>query len=327
MAIINLLTLNAGNCMPAIGFGTWQANGESLEAALNWAFEAGYRHIDTATVYQNEEIVGKVINEWISSGRLRRDELFVVTKLPPSGNSPKGVDRFVKESLTKLKLDYIDLYLIHVPFGFKEDGELHPFDSDGNVMLKMDTNHLSIWNAFERHVRSGKLRAIGLSNFNKEQVERVWANSTIKPSVLQIEMHLFLQQRDLVEYCKSRDIVVTAYSPLGTRGMEVLLRSIGSSKEIPDLQGHPEVLRIAKCLGKTPAQILLRFLLDRGVAVIPKSTSKEHIKENIQVFDFEIGEEHTKSLQALDQQELGRIVDFTFLKGSEKHPEFPFRNV
>ncbi|KAF6215916.1 hypothetical protein GE061_000251 [Apolygus lucorum] len=327
MSVSTHLELNTGALMPSVGYGTWQAGGEELESALNMALEAGYRHIDTATVYTNEEIVGKVINEWISSERLSRSDLFIVTKLPPAGNSSKGVDKYLKESLEKLNLDYIDLYLIHVPFGFKEGGELYPMGEDGNIILEPNTSHMSTWTAMERYVKDGKVKAIGLSNFNQEQIDRIWNNGEIKPANLQIEMHLFHQQKDLLQYCQSKGIVVTAYSPLGSRGLGELFQSIGSSQELPDLFAHPEVQKISESLGKSPAQILLRFLLQKGVAIIPKSTSEAHIKSNLKVFDFEIGEEFFETLEGLDQRGAGRIVDFSFLKGADKHPEFPFRNL
>ncbi|PNF26431.1 Alcohol dehydrogenase [NADP(+)] [Cryptotermes secundus] len=322
----SLLKLRTGASMPAIGFGTWQASDSELEAALDAALEAGYRHIDTAYVYENEAAIGRVLAKWLNSGKVQREDLFIVTKLPPTGNHPDRVEKYLKRSLDKLGLDYVDIYLVHVPFGFLEkDEEIHPLDADGNILLDKSTNHVDIWKAMEVQVDAGRTKAIGLSNFNISQIKRVLQSAHIPPANLQVELHVLCQQRELVDFCKEHDIIVCAYSPLGSRGTAQLYKAVGISKDFPDLMNNSTVLEIAKQHAKTPAQILLRHIVQRGMAAIPKSTNSERIRQNLQVHDFELSSEDMASLDKLDQGSAGRILDFGFFKGIKNHPEYPFQ--
>nr|CAD7440151.1 unnamed protein product [Timema bartmani] len=290
----------------------FQSTPEELETALETALEEGYRHIDTAYVYQNEDAIGRVLSRWLSAGKVTRDELFIVTKLPPVGNRPEGVSKYLGRSLKSLGLDYVDLYLVHVPYGFKEkDEELTPVDEDGFVLLDNDTDLVAIWKAMEEEVTKGRTKAIGLSNFNEKQIERVLKGAVLPPANLQVELHIYFQQRPLVEFCKNHNITVCAYSPLGSRGTAGLL----SSKELPDLMDNPVVKEIAERLSRTPAQVLLRHTVQRGIAVIPKSTNKDRIQQNFKVLDFTLSDEDVSKLDALDQGPVGRIVDFSFFKG------------
>nr|CAD7415312.1 unnamed protein product [Timema poppensis] len=233
-------------------------------------------------------------------------------QLPPVGNRPEGVSKYLGRSLKSLGLDYVDLYLVHVPYGFKEkDEELTPTAEDGSVLLDNDTDHAAIWKAMEEEVTKGRTKAIGLSNFNEKQIERVLKGAVLPPVNLQVELHIYFQQRPLVEFCKNHDITVCAYSPLGSRGTAGLL----SSKELPDLMDNPVVKEIAERLSRTPAQVLLRHTVQRGIAVIPKSTNKERIRQNFKVLDFTLSDEDVSKLDALDQGPVGRIVDFSFFKG------------
>ncbi|PSN52813.1 Alcohol dehydrogenase [NADP(+)] [Blattella germanica] len=296
------LTLRTGAKMPAVGFGTWQSTDEELEAALNAALEAGYRHIDTAYVYENEAAVGRVLNKWISSGKVKREDLFIVTK------------KYLKRSLENLGLDYVDIYLVHVPFAFQERGEeIHPLTEDKKVLLDTTTNHVEIWKEMEKQVDAGLAKAIGLSNFNIAQMERVIKAARIPPANLQVELHVYFQQNELVDFCKKNDIVVCAYSPLGSRGTAKLFKAIGV-----------ELVEVAKKHNKTSAQILLRHIIQRGIAAIPKSTNPERILQNFQVLDFELSSDDMAAINKLDQGPEGRILDFGFFKGIKEHPEYPF---
>uniref|UniRef100_A0A182NKU4 NADP-dependent oxidoreductase domain-containing protein n=1 Tax=Anopheles dirus TaxID=7168 RepID=A0A182NKU4_9DIPT len=311
------LTFENGHKMPALGFGTWRAPDDEVEKALNEALEAGYRHIDCAPVYLNEPTIGRVLKQWIDGGRVARDELFIVTKLPPHGTRASTVEKFLKRSLTDLQLDYVDLYLVHVPFTVPEvDG---PFltDDNGEIVLETTTDHVSLWKSMEAVADAGLARSIGLSNFNQRQIQRVLDNCRIKPANLQIENHIYLQQHGLVKFCKANGITVTAYSPLGSKGIEKLL-----NREVPDLLDNPAVKEIAQRHGKTSAQILLRHLLQRGIATIPKSTNATRLRQNIALFDFELPDGDMAELNGLDQNV--RICDFGFFPGITKHPEFPF---
>lgn len=305
--------------MPLVGYGTWQSKDEDLEKALEAALEAGYRHIDTATVYENEHVIGKVLERWLTSGKVKREELFIVTKLPPSGNRASNVEAQIKKSLDKLKLDYLDLYLVHTPFSFVESDSLHPVAEDGSFKFDNTTDHVAVWKEMEKQVDAGRTKAIGLSNFNPKQISRVIKEARIPPANLQIELHVYHQQKELVAFCKENNITIVAYSPLGTQGTSKLL-----GIEIPNLMSNPVVMKIAKKLSKTPAQILLKFIVQKDIAVIPKSTNPERLKKNIEIFDFQLSDEDVTELEALDQGEKGRILDFTFMKGVKEHPEYPF---
>lgn len=316
------ITLPTGQKMPALGFGTWQASEEEIETALDAAFEAGYRHIDTAPVYYNEKAIGRVLKKWLDSGKVQRSELFIVTKLPPTGNRPEGVEKWIKRSLEDLQLDYLDLYLIHVPFTFEEVGDdLHPTNNKGEIKIDVSTNHVKVWKAMEEQVKLGRTKAIGLSNFNINQIKNILSNSSLPISNLQVELHVYFQQVELVEFCKSNNITVTAYSPLGSRG---LVKLLGKADKLPDLLANSVVLKIAKKYNKTPAQILLKHILHKGIAAIPKSINTNRIKENIQLFDWELKGEDIQELNALNEGEPARICKFDFFKGIKDHPEYPF---
>ncbi|XP_014204168.1 alcohol dehydrogenase [NADP(+)] [Copidosoma floridanum] len=317
------VVLPNGRCAPIVGFGTWQASEEELEAAIDNAIEAGYRHIDAAPVYLNEHVIGRVLKKWFDSGKIKREDLFIVTKLPPTGNRPESVEKYLKKSLKDLQLEYLDLYLIHTPFGFVEEGDdLHPKYENGDMKMDMDTDHLAVWAEMEKQVVNGLTKAIGLSNFNSKQIDRVLKAAKVPVSMLQIELHLYFQQKEMVDFCKSRDVPITAFSPLGTRGLVQLL---GKNDTLPDCMANPKVLEIAKKHSKTPAQISLKHLIQKGVIVIPKSTNPQRIKDNIQLFGWMLDAEDVAELDNLDQGAKGRICDFSFLPGTNKHPEFPFK--
>ncbi|KAL0127386.1 hypothetical protein PUN28_005582 [Cardiocondyla obscurior] len=199
MIQVSSVILPTGQAMPMLGFGTWNAAGEELEAALDTALEIGYRLIDTATVYGNERIIGNVLKKWFDSGRIERSDLFIVTKVPPSGNRPGDIEKWLERSLSNLQLSYLDLYLIHTPFAYGDvEGELHPFNEKGEIIIDPDTDHLAIWSVMEKQVMEGRTKAIGLSNFNVAQIERILNHATLPVSNLQVEMHVYLQQSELV---------------------------------------------------------------------------------------------------------------------------------
>ncbi|KAL3286148.1 hypothetical protein HHI36_000660 [Cryptolaemus montrouzieri] len=319
---IPTFTLNNGAKTPSIGYGTWQAQDEP---ALEIALEAGYRHIDTAYSYQNEKMIGNVLKRWISNGKLKREDIFLVTKLPITGNRPEGVAKYLKRSLENLQVGYVDLYLIHAPFGLQDsEGDYYIKDSDGNPYFDMSTDHIAIWKAMEEQVEAGLTKAIGLSNFNKSQIERILKNSKIKPSALQIELHAYLQQNELVDFCKENNILVTAYSPLGTPGANNFLEKIGLKLDLPDILGNPTVKAIAKKHSKTAAQVLLHFYVQKGWLPIPKSVNPERIKQNLDIFDFHLDQQDLHELKSLDAGI--RIIDLAMFKGVENHPEFPFKD-
>ncbi|XP_018352761.1 PREDICTED: 1,5-anhydro-D-fructose reductase-like [Trachymyrmex septentrionalis] len=315
------VSLPTGQRMPILGFGTWHASGEELEAALDAALEMGYRHIDTATVYENEHFIGKILKKWLESGRIKRSDLFIVTKVPPSGNRPGDIKKYLERSLSNLHLSYVDLYLVHTPFGYQAGEELHPFNEKGEIIIDADTDHLEIWSAMENEVLEGRTKAIGLSNFNIAQIKRILDNAKLPISNLQIELHVHFQQTELVKFCQDNDISVTAYAPLGSRGF---VEKIGKGNVVPDSLKNVTVLEIAEKYEKTSAQILLKHIIQKGIATIPKSINPLRIEENMKLFDWELEAEDVDKLNALDMGESARVCDFSFFKGLSKHPEFPF---
>ncbi|XP_075148228.1 aldo-keto reductase family 1 member A1-like [Haematobia irritans] len=316
------LTFNNGLKMPALGIGTWQAPENEVEEALNLALEAGYRHIDAAPVYMNEKAIGRVLKQWLDSGRIKREDLFITTKLPPPANIPECVEPTLRNSLADLQLDYVDMFLIHVPFGVHlENGEFKR-NENGEIVINTSTDHIAVWKKMEEICEKGLTKSIGVSNFNQRQVERLLNNCKIRPANLQIEHHVYLQQRQLIDFCKKEGIIVTAYSPLGSKGISNLNKSAGVERELPDLMEIPEVKEIAKAHGKTPAQVLLRWIIDSGLSAIPKSTNAERLKQNLNIFDFKLSPVEIERMNALDANI--RVCDFKFFPGVEKHPEFPF---
>ncbi|XP_063879635.1 aldo-keto reductase family 1 member A1-like isoform X1 [Scylla paramamosain] len=312
--------LNTGQDMPVIGIGTARARGDDVKAAVSAALECGYRHIDTSYLYQNEAAIGEVLKEWFSSGRLKREDLFITSKLPMIGNREKDVSRFLLKSLAMLGLTYVDLYLIHYPVGFigKDDNDIKPKDEEGNTVLDFETNLEGIWRGMEAQVDAGRAKSIGISNFNSKQVERITKLGRIKPANQQVEVHAYHMQRDLRAVCEKHSITVCAFCPIGAPHMKI------RTEKHPPLLEHPLVVKIASQRGKTTAQILLRHLIQHGLVVIPKSVRAERIKQNFQVFDFELSPEEMAQLDTLDRGGAGRMFTCDFFKGIERHPEHPF---
>ncbi|EDW58475.2 aldo-keto reductase family 1 member B7 [Drosophila virilis] len=325
MACTKFLTLNNGEKMPVIGIGTWQAPDAEIEPALDIALEAGYRHIDTALIYRNEKAIGRVLKRWLDAGKVKREELYIVTKLPPTAIRPQDVESTFKQSLANMQLDYVDMYLIHTPFALfgNADGSFQ-YDDEGRVKVDKSTNHAAVWAEMEKLVASGLTKSIGVSNFSKEQLARILQNCKIRPANNQIEHHVYLQQRDLVDFCKAENVVVTAYSPLGSKGIAKFNAALGIVRDLPDLMDIPEVKEIAAAHKKTPAQVLLRWIIDTDVVAIPKSTNETRLKQNLDVFDFQLSAEEVDRLSALDKNI--RVCDFSTMRGVEQHPEFTFKN-
>jgi diketogulonate reductase-like aldo/keto reductase len=251
------VSLSNGVEMPLLGLGVWQIpDGEQAENAVGWALEAGYRHVDTAQLYGNEPAVGRAVR---TSG-LGRADVFVTTKLHPRAHDPV---RALDESLTRLSMDHVDLFLIHWPTA-----------AAGKQ-----------WDALERAYDHGLARAIGVSNWDSRDLDATVARARIRPHVDQVQFSPFQFRRALLEHCHSLQITLEAYSPL-TRGESLR---------------HPTITRIAREHGRSPAQVMLRWAIERDVAVIPKSTHRDRIVENAAIFDFQLDPDAIATLDALDQ--------------------------
>ncbi|XP_066290550.1 aldo-keto reductase family 1 member B1-like isoform X2 [Branchiostoma lanceolatum] len=281
---VNIPTiLRSGVRLPVLGLGTWKSKPNEVATAVKVAIGAGYRHIDTAWNYGNEAEVGQGVRAAIRDGTVERRELFIVTKLWCTFHRPEDVKLGIADSLDKLGLDYVDMYLMHGPQGFK---------------------------AMESLVDEGLTRSLGVSNFNSRQVDRVLQACRIKPVVNQVELHPYLPQLDLIKYCQSKDIILTAYSPFGSTP------EVGNE---PRLLEDPVVVAIGKRHGKTPAQVLLRYHLERGLSVLAKSITPARILQNLEVFDFRLTEDDIRSLNSLNRNH--RYVTWQY---SRTHKYYPF---
>ncbi|XP_075711915.1 estradiol 17 beta-dehydrogenase 5-like isoform X1 [Rhinoderma darwinii] len=312
------ITLNDGHKIPVVGLGTYapQEFPKSLaEEAVKVALEVGYQHIDSAFIYGNEVEVGRAINAKIADGTVKREEVFYTTKLWSTFQTPELVRPALEKSLKDLKMDYVDLFLIHNPLEFKPGDNPNPTDESGKVIYH-NTDIRDTWKAMEDCIETGLVKSIGVSNFNHKQLELIlnMPGLRYKPVCNQVECHLYLDQSKLLEFCKSHDIVLVAYGVLGsTRDVNWI------DQTAPILLEDPVLNAIAKKRGRSPAQVAMRHMLQRGIVVLAKSFKPERIKQNLEVFEFELSEEEIKILNGLNQKR--RFVDISQWKD---HPKFPF---
>jgi len=265
------IPLNIGSgAMPALGFGTLIPDPVATKNATKAALEAGFRLLDTAERYRTEKEVGQAIQDVLKGGTIKRQDVFVITKLWNTNHRPERVKPAFEASLKKLQLDYVDLYLIHTPFAFQPGDDQDPRDANGNVIYDKETTLLDTWKALEGLVTEGKCKAIGLSDVSLEQVQQIVAGARIKPAVVHVESHPYLPEWDLLNYCKTNGIVLQAFA------------SLGHSSE-PNLLQDPVVTSIAQRVKKTPAQILLAWAIQRGTAPLTTSKTPSRIQENFQV--------------------------------------------
>lgn len=286
------VTLSNGLHMPSVGLGTWQSPKDEVRVAVRAALDAGYRHIDTVYTDLNEDAIGEVLQEYIKSGKVKREELFIVTKLPMIHMEPTLVKGSIEMSLKKLQLDYVDLYLIHFPVQFAYEG---PVTEAGLLKVAEKTDLIGTWKAMEELVDLGLTKSIGVSNFNISQIERICKIAKHKPVINQVECHIYLPQNELFDACKKLGLAVTAYAPLGSPGRIKQLRG----KDDPVVLEDPVIRKIAKRYSKSTAHILLRNLLQRGIIVIPKSVTPHRIRSNIQVFDFSLKKEEMDEIAGI----------------------------
>ncbi|KAG4078775.1 hypothetical protein HA402_015365 [Bradysia odoriphaga] len=306
--------LSNGYSIPIVGLGTWQSPPGEVDRAVRDAIDAGYRHLDCAFGYGNENEVGNAIQAKIAEGVVRREDLFITSKLWNTYHEPQHVRLCVEQSLKNLKVDYLDLYLIHWPHSFKYSGaDNFPKNADGSMIYDY-TDYLDTWGALEVLVDEGLIRSIGISNFNSEQLDRVYNNSRIKPVMNQVECHPYLNQSRLIEHCRAKNVAVTGYSPLGSPNRP------WAQPGDPQLMEDPKIVAIATKYNRSPAQILIRYQIQRGVVVIPKSTTKNRIVSNFDVFGFELSEQDVQTINGFDCN--GRLVP---LLRDEAHPYYPFK--
>lgn len=264
------LALNDGTTIPQLGFGTWQIKPDDAVTAVLQALEVGYRHIDTAQMYGNEQAVGAAIH----SSQLERSDIYLTTKLNNGFHRPDDARRSFEESLGKLGTDYVDLFLIHWPLPTRYDGDF-----------------VSTWKVLEEFKADGRARSIGVSNFQVPHLQRLAAEADIVPAVNQVEHHPYFANEHVLAYGREHGIVTEAWSPL-------------AQGKVPT---EPVALEIGERLGKTASQVVLRWHIQHGHVIFPKSTTPARIEENFGLFDFALSDEDVARLDALDQGAAGRI--------------------
>ncbi|XP_021960256.1 aldo-keto reductase family 1 member B1 [Folsomia candida] len=295
MANIPNVTLNNGQKMPLFGLGTWNSPPGQVTQAVKDAIDLGYRHIDGAHCYQNEHEVGAGITAKIKEGVIKREDIFVVSKLWNTKHRPNLVVPSCKGTLKDLGLDYVDLYLIHWPVGYLEGDDPFPKDKDGNF-LPSEADYVDTWKEMEECVKLGLTKSIGVSNFNSDQIFRILGKCTIKPVVNQIECHPYLTQRMMQEFCKARDILITGYSPLGSPARPWV------TANDPVLLEEPKLKEIAKKYNKSPAQVALRWMVQRDIIAIPKTVNKNRLIENMNIFDFTLSDDDMAAIFSLEKE-------------------------
>ncbi|XP_037703225.1 prostaglandin F synthase 1-like isoform X2 [Choloepus didactylus] len=310
--------LNDGHSIPILGIGTSTPNQvpkSKVEKAIELAIDVGYRHIDSAYLYLNEEEIGRAIQKKINSGTVMRDDIFYTSKLWSTFLRPELVQTALEMSLKKLQLSYVDLYIIHFPTAFKPGEDLYPKDKQGKIIS--DTVDLcTTWEALEKCKDAGLTKSIGVSNFNHKQLEKILNKPGLKykPVCNQVECHPYLNQSKMLEFCKSKDIVLVAYAALGSDPGKDWI-----NKNNPALLEDPVLKAIAEKHGRTPAQVALRYQLQRGVVVLAKSFNEKRIKENFQVFDFQLTLEDMETLDGLN-----RNMRYFEAHEFSHHPNYPF---
>lgn len=292
-----------GDTMPAFGLGTWKSKPGEVKNAVYTAIQAGYRHIDCADIYGNQAEVGEGIEKAIGEGLCQREDLWITSKLWNSDHRKDQVEKALKRMLGDLKLEYLDLFLVHWPLALKEGVKMPEGPDD---FLSIDEVPLKeTWQAMAQCREKGLTRHIGVSNFNQNHLAQLMKEGPA-PEMNQIELHPYLPQEDLVNYCKENDILVTAYSPLGSSDRPEQMKK----DDEPLLYENDTVKEIAEKHGVSAFQILLAWALNRGTAVIPKSVTPEHIKDNLKANEIALDKEDMKKISEMDQEY--RFVDGGF---------------
>jgi alcohol dehydrogenase (NADP+) len=300
--VMKSFTLPSGTIMPSLGLGTWKSDPGIVSAAVTTAIDLGYRHLDCAAIYGNEKEIGSALRKIFAGdgdSPIQRKDLFLTSKLWNTMHLPEDVEPALKQTLADLGCDYLDLYLIHWPVAMeKGDNSFIPLD---------ELPIAQTWKAMEDCVAKGLVRDIGVSNFSVKKLKELLETCKIKPAVNQVERHPYLQQHELLEYCKEHDIVVTAYSPLGSQDRPAALKTDGETSVLDDTV----IVQIAKKHHATPAQILLQWALATGTSVIPKSVSAERQQENVEAATkIVLDEIDLEQIRILDKR--ARYVDGSF---------------
>jgi len=298
------LSFNSDDAMPILGLGTWKSAPGEVYDAVKVALEAGYRHIDCAPIYGNEPEVGRGLTESFEAGVASREDVWITSKLWNDAHAPEDVRPALRQTLSDLQIDTIDLFLIHWPVALKKGTQLPQSPSD---FVSLDEVPITeTWAAMEELVDDGLTRHIGVSNFNIPKLQTLLDAADHPPEMNQIELHPYLQQTDMVEFARENDVHLTAYSPLGSKDRPAGMKS----DDEPILLDDPTIAEIADAHDATPAQVLIRWAIHRGTAVIPKSVNEGRIKENLAAADVHLTDADMEQIATLDRQR--RYVDGEF---------------
>jgi diketogulonate reductase-like aldo/keto reductase len=261
---------NGSGAMPAIGFGTLIPDPLATRQATKTALEVGFRHLDCAERYRNEDAVGEAMQDVFKAGTIRREDVFVTTKLWNTNHRPERVAAAFEGSLRRLQVDYVDSYLIHTPFAFQPGDEQDPRGADGKVIYDDGVTLVETWQALERLVDEGRCRSIGLSDISLEKLREVVASARIKPAVVQVESHPYLPEWEMLDFCRQHGIILLAFAALG-HGFE------------PKITEDPVITAVARRVQKTPAQVALAWAVQRGTAFLTTSTNPGRIQANFEI--------------------------------------------
>ena len=281
------VTLNSGFEMPIIGLGTFLSSAGEVYKAVRWALKVGYRHIDCASIYGNQSEIGQALQDAMTEDNIKREELFITSKLWNDSHNIKDVKPAFEQTLSELKSDYLDLYLIHWPVAQKKGTQM-PKNEEDWISLE-DEPLWETYSEMEKLYENGVCKSIGVSNFNKDNLSKLISKTQIIPAVNQVECHPLLSQKDLIDYCGKNNISVTAYSPLGAQFSQGSLLS------------NPRIVEISAKLNATPAQVLLAWQISRGIVVIPKSVHEDRIKENFGSLSVSLDRDDIAKIDEMDE--------------------------